>query len=192
MSSRKSKVPKREETILVKLVKELTKKMDSFEESVTELKLLKDSVMELNEQIADQERNNEETLKELRQNLKENKLKTLNEEVLNMGRIMISSEDLDELKNEVQKWKDECAKIKLSVQKEIKEAVQEQTERKLQIQSLEFENKTAKLNASCDSYKSEIQNLKDTISRMSQELESQKKLTAQVVSGGRNIETKNN
>lgn len=165
---------------VVKLVKDLNKRMESFEDSVQELKILKDSITEMNDQIAEQEASNTETLRKLKEDLKENKLRALTEAVNGMGKMIISPEDLAEHKAEAQRWKDECARVKSSVQKEIKEAVDDQMSRRLKIQELEFENKTAKLTASCENYKAEIVNLKETIARMSQELDSQKKLTADV------------
>jgi hypothetical protein len=165
---------------VVKLVKDLVKRMESFEDSVQELKILKDSITDLNDQITEQEATSVETLRKLREDLKENKLRVLTDTVSSIGKIIISPEDLAEHKNEAQRWKDECARVKASVQKEIKEAVDDQMARRLKIQELEFENKTAKLSASCENYKAEIVNLKDTIVRMSQELDSQKKLTADV------------
>lgn len=171
MSSRTRKLA--ETNQIAKLVKELNKRMESFEDSVQELKLMKDSIAGMNDELAEQEAN-------LQNNLKENKLKTLTEIAHQLGRSVVTSEELQEYKNEAQKWKDECAKVRASVQKEIKENVDEQLERKLKILQLENENKSAKLTATCESYKSEIGNLKDTITRMSQELDSQKKLTADV------------
>jgi predicted RND superfamily exporter protein len=165
---------------VIKLVKDLNKRMETFEDAVQELKILKDSIAEMNDQIAEQEASNVETMRKLREDLKENKLKALTETVAGIGKVIISPEDLAEHKGEAQRWKDECARVKASVQKEIKEAVDDQMARRLKIQELEFENKTAKLSASCESYKAEIVNLKDTIARMSQELDSQKKLTADV------------
>jgi len=170
----------KENNQLVKLVKDLNKRMESFEDAVQELKLLKDSVTDINDQISEQEATNSETLRQLREDLRENKLKALTEAVQEMGKVIISTEDLAEHKSEAQKWKEECVRIKASVQKEIKESVEDQMSRRLKIQELEFENKTAKLSATCENYKAEIVNLKETIARMSQELDSQKKLTADV------------
>lgn len=176
-----SRVKKLKETNqVIKLVKDLNKRMETFEDAVQELKILKDSLTEMSDQIAEQEANNVETMRRLREDLKENKLKALTDAVSGLGKVIISPEDLAEHKSEAQRWKDECARVKASVQKEIKEAVEDQMDRRLKIQELEFENKTAKLSASCENYKAEIGNLKDTITRMSAELDSQKKLTADV------------
>lgn len=179
MSSIRSRKVK-ESAQLVKLVKDLNKRMESFEDSVNELKSMKDSITELNEQVALQESQNEETLKRLRDDLRENKLKAISEVTQSMGKVVISQEDLQEYQKEISRWKEECNKIKASVQKEIKEAVDDQLSRQLKILELQNENKTSKLVATCESYKNEISNLKETIGRMTSELDSQKKLTADV------------
>lgn len=176
MASRKTK----DKNSLIKLVKDLNKRMESFEDSVLELKSMKDSVVELNEQVENQESENLEILKKLKDELRENKLKTLNETAHSMGKVIISQEDLQEYQKEVLRWKEECNRIKSSVQKEIKEEVDRQLERQLKILELQYENKTARLTAACESYQNEVANLKETITRMSSELDSQKKLTADV------------
>lgn len=176
-----SRVKKAKETNqMAKLVKDLNKRMESFEDAVMELKTLKDSISDLNDQIVEQENVNSETLRRLKEDLKENKTRILTEAVTAMGKVILSNEDLQEYKTEIQKWKDECTRVKASVQKEIKESIDEQMARQLKILELQYENKSSKLSASCESYKTEIVNLKETINRMSEELDSQKKLTADI------------
>jgi len=170
----------KETSNIIKLVKELNKRMESFEEAVQELKILKESISDMNDQITEQEANNNEILRKLREDLKENKIKALTDAVNSMGKVIISSEDLEEYKQETQKWKNEYTRIKTSLQKEIDDEVNYEMENRLKIKELEFESKTAKLTSSCENYKNEITNLKETISRMSHELDSQKKLTADV------------
>lgn len=165
---------------VARLVKDLDKRMESFEESVAELKILKESITELSDQVTEQEARNTAILRQLNENLKENKTKALTEAAESVGKVLITSEQLEEYKQEVQKWKNECSVIKASTQKEIKEKVDEQLERQLKILELQYENKSAKLSASCENSKTEVLNLKDTINRMAQELDSQKKLTADV------------
>jgi DNA repair exonuclease SbcCD ATPase subunit len=174
----------KEQNQVLKLVKDLNKRMESFEDTVQELKILKDSISDMNDQISEQETSNVETLRKLREDLKENKLKALHENVLSLGKVIVSKEDLEDYKGEVQKWKEESARIKASVQTEINEKVSEQLEKQMKILELQNENKTSKLTSACEAYKSEVANLKETIARMSAELESQKRLTADVAKGG--------
>jgi len=188
MSTRVKKM--KETNQIVKLVKDLNKRMESFEDSVQELKLLKDSITTMNDQIDEQETTNVETLRKLKEELKESKLRVLNETVEAMGRVIVSVDDLGEYKQEVLRWKDECSKVKAAAQAEIKEKLQEQLDRQFKIMELQNENKTSKLSATCESYKTEVTNLKEMIARMSQELDSQKKLTADVARGGRGNENK--
>jgi predicted TIM-barrel fold metal-dependent hydrolase len=175
----------KEQNQVLKLVKDLNKRMESFEDTVQELKILKDSITDMNDQLTEQEASNVETLRKLREDLKENKLRALNEAVQTMGKVIVSEEDLEDYKQEVQKWKEEASRVKASVQTEIKEKVSEQLEKQMKILELQNENRTSKLTSACDSYKTEVANLKETIARMSAELDSQKRLTADVAKGGR-------
>jgi hypothetical protein len=178
----------REKNAVAKLVKDLNKKMDSFEDAVEELKILKDSITEMNDQIAEQEQTNVETMKRLKADLKDNRTRTLNEAVEEMGKVIVSTDELEEYKAEAERWKAECGRVKLAVADEVKEKVEEQVDRQLKILELQNECKTAELNASNESFKKEVQNLKEAIGRMSEELNSQKKLTADVARVGRPVQ----
>lgn len=175
----------REKNQVAKLVKDLNKRMETFEDAVEELKILKESVCEMNDQLAEQEATNVEAMRKLKEDLRDNKLRALNEAVEAMGKVLISKDELEEYKNEADRWKDECSKVKEEARKELDSRVEEQLQRSLKIIELQNENKLASLKANNESYQSEINNLKDTIKRMSSELDSQKKLTADVAGARR-------
>lgn len=161
--------------------------MDNFEEAVEELKILKESVTEMNDQIVEQEETNVETLRNLKANLKENKTRVLNDTVEEMGKVIISLDELEEYKAEAMRWKAECGIVKTRVKDDVSEQVNEQVDRQLKILQLQNECKTAEMSASNESLKKEVVNLKEAIERMSNELDSQKKLTADVARVSRPI-----
>lgn len=178
MSSRAKTL--REKNQVVKLVKDLNKRMESFEEAVEELKIMKDTICDMNDQLAEQELSNVEQLRQLREDLRDNKLKALNEAVEDMGKIIIAKDDLTEIKNEATRWKNECTRLKNEFNAQLGERVKEQLDRSMKILELENENKTAHIRAVNDAHLTEIANLKETIERMSKELDSQKQLTADI------------
>ncbi len=184
MSSSKAKTL-RDKNLVVKLVKDLDKRMDSFEDAVNELKILKDSICEMNDQLAEQEASNVEQLRKLKEDLRDNKTKALHDALQGMGKLLISEDEVTEYKNEAQRWKDECVRVKEEARAEVKTQVAEQLERQLKILELQNENKISTYKATSESLRSEIVNLKETISRMSQELDSQKDLTASIAGTSR-------
>lgn len=180
----------RDKNQVVKLVKDLNKKMDSFEETVSELKILKESLVDMNDQIVQQEQSAAEQMRKIRDDLKDNKLKTITEVAVSLGKVVVNKDDQNEISAEILKLKEENARIRASVQAEVKEKLEEQLTRQLKIIQLQHECKMAETNALCENYKREVEILKDNITRMSSELDSQKKLTADMARG-RNNESKN-
>lgn len=96
----------REQNVVVKLVKDLNKRMGDFENSVDELKILKDSITEMHYQIVTQEEENKNQLIRLRTELKNNRIRILNESAEEIGKVLISAEELAELREEVKRLND--------------------------------------------------------------------------------------
>lgn len=183
MSSRAKKL--RDQNVVVTLIKDLNKRMSDFEESVTELKILKDSIMEMNDEIVKQETENTYVLQKLKTDLKENKTKILNETASEIGKVIISRDELKELEDEVTKLKSSLNNFKTNSEDLVRQKVEEQVENKLKLQKLQFDCQTAQLIAENDNYKKQVENLNESINRMSSELDSQKQLTADVARVGR-------
>jgi len=177
----------REKNVVAKLVKDLNKKMDSFETAVEELKILKDSINEMHDEVTAQEQENSARLAQLKNELKENKTKILTQAAEDAGKTLMSKEDLGELKSEVQKWKDECVRVREAGQEEVKQKVADAVEHQIRVLTLQHECKTADLSAANKNYEKEIANLKEAMDRMGAELESQKKLTAEIAQSNRPI-----
>ena len=170
----------KDQSVVTSLLKEITRRMEDFENSVSELKILKESAVELNDQILEQESQNVGILQRLRSELKENKLKALNDAAQELNKVLISSEELDELKGLVEKMRVDTSKNKSSMNENITTAVAEQVQHQLRVQELQHNCEKAQLSAANSNYIKQVENLNDTIQRMSLELESQKKLTADV------------
>lgn len=179
MSSLKARKLK-DQSVVTALLKEITRRMEDFESSVSELKILKESAVELNDQILEQESQNVGILQRLRSELKENKLKALNDAASDLNKVLISTEELDELKGLVAKMRTDTSLCKSSMIESIDKAVAEQVQHQLRVQELQHNCEKAQLSAANTNYIKQVENLNDTIQRMSLELESQKKLTADV------------
>jgi len=170
----------KDQSVVTSLLKEITRRMEDFENSVSELKILKESAVELNDQILEQESQNVGILHRLRSELKENKLKELNDEAQELNKVLISTEELDELKGLVAKMRADTSSSKSLMNESITTAVAEQVQHQLRVQELQHNCEKAQLSAANTNYIKQVENLNDTIQRMSLELESQKKLTADV------------
>lgn len=177
-SSRAKKL--RDQNVVVTLVKDLSKKMSDFEEAVSELKILKDSIMEMNDEVTRQESENAAILSRLSAELKENKTRILNQAAQESGKTLISREELVELKNENVKLKNDLVAYKAQTEDLIKKRVEDEVETQLKIQQLQFECETAQLTAANENFLKQVADLNEAIKRMSAELDSQKKLTADV------------
>jgi predicted hydrocarbon binding protein len=182
----------REKNVVAKLVKDLNKKMDSFETAVEELKILKESINEMHDEVTEQETQNAARLAQLKAELKDNRTRVLTEAANEAGKTLMSREDLAELKSEVQKWKDECERVREAAQEEVKTKVNDAVEHQIEVLTLQHECKTAELKSANTSYEKEIKNLKEAMDRMGAELESQKQLTANIANSNRPVvESKN-
>ena len=170
----------KDQSVVTALLKEITRRMEDFENSVSELKILKESAVELNDQILEQESQNVGILQRLRSELKENKLKALNDAASELNKVLISTEELDELKGLVLKMRSDTTQSKSSMTETIDKAVAEQVQHQLRVQELQHNCEKAQLSAANTNYIKQVEYLNDTIQRMSLELESQKKLTADV------------
>jgi hypothetical protein len=170
----------KDQSVVTALLKEITRRMEDFESSVSELKILKESAVELNDQILEQESQNVGILQRLRSELKENKLKALNDAAQELNKVLISTEELDELKGLVAKMRADTSSSKSTMNESIEKAVAEQVQHQLRVQELQHNCEKAQLSAANTNYIKQVENLNDTIQRMSLELESQKKLTADV------------
>jgi len=177
----------REKNVVAKLVKDLNKKMDSFETAVDELKILKESINEMHDEVTAQEAENTCRLAQLKAELKDNRTRVLSEAAETAGKTLMSKEDLVEMKGEVQKWKEECERVRLACMEEVKEKVNQAVQHQIEVLTLQHECKTAELTAANTSYEKEIRNLKEAMDRMGNELESQKKLTANIANSNRPI-----
>ena len=181
---------KKQKLSVEKLLKTVIKKMEDFETAVEDLKLFKEEVIELNDVVISKEAENTAILKQLQIKLKENKLKILNEEASIAGKVIISREQLDELKQELAKAKGSRVEMRNAVDDTVEEKVEELLRHKLKIQEVEHKASVSTLNASLENRDREIEMLKESFARMGDELSSQKKLTAQVAGLGRKQEHK--
>jgi len=175
--SRARKVSKNE---LVKVAKEINRRMSDFEDSVQKLQDLKDTLVELNDGLEEQEQLNKDKMDQLNKDFEDNKIKAVAVAVESLGKVVISQEELAELKTNLEKAKSvgkEHAEQRIS---NIQKKCDEKIEQSLKLQQLQHECDTAQLRAEVEAQTKAIANLNSTLDRMTDELNSQKKLTADV------------
>lgn len=181
---------KAEKNDLIKAVKDINKRMEDFQDSVQSLISLKDGLDELDESLAERERVNKYKLEALDKSFQDNKLKAVKQAAEDVGKVIISNEELEELKKSLSTIKTD-AETKLADYKSSSDKLfNEKLTQQLEMQKLQNECITANLRAEVESHKKEVENLKESLNRMSEELKSQKQLTAEVAGMGR--QSKNN
>lgn len=185
-----SKSRKIEKNELIKIVKDISRRMDDFSDSVQQLKDLKDSLGEVDEELSERERINIIKLEQLNKELQENKIRAVSKAVEELGKVLINSEELTELKNNLIKLKTETTVEFEEYKNMIVSEYDHKLKQAVQVQQLEHDCQTATLKAQTAMFKSECDNLRSTIQRMSDELASQKQLTAEVAGMNRPRETK--
>jgi hypothetical protein len=84
----------REKNIVTKLVKDLNKRMGDFETAVDELKILKESITEMHDEVTAMEEDNTRSIGRLRSELKDNKTKILNDAAESLNKVIISLDEL--------------------------------------------------------------------------------------------------
>lgn len=104
-----------------------------------------------------------------------------------MGKALVSLEELNELRQEVKKLNDQRISFKEDKEGNITEQVEEQIKHRLQIKKLEHDCEKANMVASVETLTKQVETLNLTINRMSAELDSQKKLTADVAGANRSV-----
>lgn len=176
-----SRARKANQTELNRIMKDINRRMEDFETSVEQLKELKEGVVELEEAIATRESQNTANLEKLERDFVDNKIKAVNRAASELGKVIIPQEELQELRDDLTKIK-ESGKRELETKlAEEHKKYQEKLEQALNVQKLQHEAETAKLRASAESHQKEVENLNAALDRMTEELKSQKTLTASVV-----------
>lgn len=182
MSSKSRKVEKNE---LLKLLKNVNQKMDDFSDSVQLLKDLKDSLEEVDEELAERERTNKYKLEQLNKDFVDNKIRAVNQAANELNKVLISKEELQELKDGLQKMKNDSTLQIEEYKKQISQAFEAKLEQALNVQKLTQDCETANLRAEVQVHQNECANLKETLKRMSDELDSQKELTSSIANVNR-------
>jgi DNA repair exonuclease SbcCD ATPase subunit len=181
-----------EKSELIKLVKDLSRKMDDFEATVDTLKGMKDSILDIDEQLNDKKQQYEEALATLEKDFHENKVKSIHQAAQDINKLLVSREEYDELSHAVDKLKQEKKKIIQDNLQQNELVLKEKLEQAMKIKQLQHDVEIAQIKAENEQHLKEIQNLKDSMKRMSEELESQKKLTADVAKMSRPVHSKEN
>ncbi len=180
-----SRLKKQAKTELNQLVKSIENRMSDFETAVQDLKDLKETLSEVDDEIIARAAINAQKIEEMNRGYADNKIKMVNTAVKELGKVIITREELDELRSQVEKVKTESMETIATEVASHKKSLDEKTEQALKVQTLQHECETAQLNAEAEAHKKEVLNLKDNLERMVMELKSQKKLTADLAGANR-------
>jgi chromosome segregation ATPase len=177
----------RQKNILTKLVKDLNKRMADFENSVEELKLLKMDILEMHDEINKTKAANEQVIEQLEQELKDNKVSVLKLAAQQVGKVLISRDELSELETQVSHLKQKQKNVKDDLSAQVEARVEELLKHRVELQEIKHKAETSVLQSNIENYKIEIENLHRSIKRMTEELESQKQLTTNLAMANRPI-----
>lgn len=168
------------------LLKSIDRRMQDFEQSVEDLKSLKNDLVEMESKIEIKKKDNEEALKELARELELNTLKAIQTKALELGKVIMSTEELQELKNENASLKSKYNSYVKDVESNTTKKITDKIENAKKIFQLENERENARLVSEIESYKKNLASMESLMNRMSQELDSQKKLTAEIAKSNSN------
>lgn len=181
---------KEEKNDLIKAVKDISRKMDDFNDSVSNLLSLKDTLLDLDDELAERQKNSKDELEEVERSFQTNKLKAVSQAARELSMELVSREELNTMKEASNKSKQLEKETIDRMRQEMETSFNDKLSVQLKLNELQFQRDSSKLEAQVEAQKSEIENLKNTLQRMSQELDSQKKLTAEVAGISRPKDTK--
>lgn len=180
-----SRTKKQAKSELNQIVKAIDNRMSDFEAAVQELRDLKDTLNEVDDEIIARAAANSKKIDELNQSYQDNKIRAVNQAVKEMDKVIISREELADIRAQLENIKNASSEtIKMQVI-DYKASLDEKMTQALEVQKLQHECETAQLKAQGEAHKKEVANLKETLERMSEELTSQKKLTSDLACANR-------
>lgn len=162
------------------LLKSIDRRMQDFEEAVQELKDMKENISSMETDIEQKRKINEEAMKELERELDTNVLKAIQSHAYKLGKVILSEEELSELKAENSNLKIKYNNYVKESETAMAKKIAEKVENAKKIFQLENDRENAHLVSDIESYKKNVVSMESLINRMTQELESQKKLTAEI------------
>jgi hypothetical protein len=159
--------------ILFKQSKELTSLLESVQRSIEIIKDIKDSLPDIDERLRIKEIETERQLETFEKNIKEKKLETILNVATELGKMVISPVDMEDLVNEV---KDLRASVAAQVQEKTDLAVDKfktQLIHEVKIKDLLHEKELAILEIRMKTKDEEIQSLKEKNDFLQQQLQQQ-------------------
>lgn len=165
---------------LTLLLKSIDRRMQDFEEAVQNLKEMKSDIGNMEIDIESKRKSNEEAIRELERDFESNLLRTIQTKAQELGKIILSTEEFDDIKNENITLRSKHNNYVKDIENSVSKRISEQVNNAKHILQLEHERENAKLVSEIESYKKSIASMENLMNRMSQELESQKNLTAEI------------
>ena len=165
---------------LTLLLKSIDRRMQDFEEAVQDLKEMKGAIGNMEIDIESKKKSNEDAVRELERDFETNLLRTIQTKAQELNKIIMSTEEWDDIKNENISLRAKYNNYVKDVENSVNKRIAEQVNNAKHILQLEHERENAKLVSEIESYKKSIASMESLMNRMSQELESQKNLTAEI------------
>jgi chromosome segregation ATPase len=169
-----------EQTVIVKSLKDINKRMEDFENAVETLKAIKDTVADLDCELAEKKHEHSAKLNALEREFADNKLSLLNRLANDLNRQVLSNEECEERDEEIERLKAQKQSLSTKLLTDNKDQVASLVEQRLKLQQLQHSVEIAELKASTTTKDKEIQHLKESIERFTHELLSQKEMTSQI------------
>jgi hypothetical protein len=154
--------------ILLKHTKELTNMLESVQNNIEILKHLKDTLPDIDEGLRLKEIETERKIELLERNMREKKLETLNAVATELGKMIISPADMEDLVNEI---KDLRNSVAAQVQEKTESSIEKfktQLVHEVRIKDLLHEKELAVIDIKMKMKDDEIQSLKDKIDLLQQ------------------------
>ena len=172
--------PKKQDPELSKTLRTIQRGMEDFESSIAELKELTARAEATNDALVQREAAHNAEMANLKRKFEDDKIATLKEFAKQAGKELISKSELDEIRSELAKIKENSAEQIEEQVAQLKQQYAETLATELKIRKFEAEKNNACLVSEVEQHKKEVINLKETLARMATELESQKKLTSEI------------
>ena len=176
-----SRTRKAQQTETNKLLKELNRRLNDLDDTVQKARDFSECALELDETVAQQASVNKSRMEALKKEFHDNKIRAINTAASELGKVVITEEELQELRDELDRVKEMGRQEVASSVEKLEKQYNEKLEQSMNIQKLTHEAESARLRADAESHKKEVENLNAALARMAEELKSQKELTASVV-----------
>lgn len=168
-----------------KAISTLNRSLISTETAIDNLKSFKDEIEVWTEKLSELQEEASRKKIEFDQDIIDHQLKVIRETIQAQNKVIIDKEDLDELERQVNLSRNERQNAISEARVQFEEDFKAKLSNEMKLKGLEYDNEKARFTAQVETKEAEIVALRETITGMRQELESQKKLTGSIANAGK-------